>query len=86
MNAETELPPDVVAEIQANRKVNAIKLLREQSGIGLNEAKELVDAYMGKHPSGAHSSAQETEGGIGRILLLIIGVGIIYGLYTFLTS
>jgi hypothetical protein len=85
MNTETEFPSDVITEIQANRKVTAIKLQRKHRGIGLKEAKELVDAYMEKHPSSPRSGAQVPEGGFGRILLLILGVGVIYALYTYFT-
>jgi hypothetical protein len=85
MTIELEFPSDVIAEIQANRKVTAIKLLRAHRGIGLKEAKELVDAYMDQHPSHPRSGAQESEGGISRILLLILGVGAIYALYTYFT-
>ena len=86
MNTEIDLPADVIAEIQAGRKVTAIKLLRAHQGIGLKEAKEVVDAYMTKHPSSPRSGVKESEGGIGRIILLIIGVGVIYGIYMYFTS
>ncbi|MEH6552385.1 MAG: ribosomal protein L7/L12 [Pseudomonadales bacterium] len=85
MNTETELPADVIAEIQANRKVSAIKLLRAHEDIGLKEAKEVVDAYISKHPSTSHSRAQESEGSFGRILVLILGVGLIYSIYSYFT-
>jgi ribosomal protein L7/L12 len=40
------------AEIQADRKINAIKLYREFTGLGLKEAKDAVDAMMsGKMPT-----------------------------------
>lgn len=85
MNTEIELPADVIAEIDGNRKVNAIKLLRAHLGVGLKEAKELVDAYTDEHPASPASGAQESEGSFGRILLLIIGVGVIYALYRYFT-
>ena len=85
MNTDIELPADVITEIKANRKVTAIKLLRAHQGIGLKDAKELVDAYMEKHPSILRSDAQETDGGLGNILLLIIGVSVIYALYSYFT-
>ena len=85
MNTEMELPADVIAEIQANRKVSAIKLLRAHEGIGLKEAKKIVDAYINKHPSSSHSGAQESEGSFGRIIVLILGVGLIYSIYSYFT-
>ena len=84
MNTDMELPADVLAELRANRRITAIKLLRAHQGIGLKEAKEVVDVYLEKHPASTRPQAPETEGGDGRILILIIGVGIIYGLYAYL--
>ena len=37
--------PEIRAAIAAGRKIEAIKLVREQSGLGLKEAKELVERY-----------------------------------------
>ncbi len=83
MSTETELPADVIAEIEANRKVSAIKRLRSHRGIGLKEAKEIVDTYTATHTSSPKMEAPGTDGGIGRILLLIIGVGVIYAIYRY---
>lgn len=85
MNNNTELPPDVIAEIEANRKVAAIKRLRAHSGLGLKEAREQVDDYIKAHPASPGARAQPSEGGIGNIIILIIGVGVIYALYKYLT-
>ena len=85
MNTEIELPADVVAEIQANRKITAIKLLRGHQGIGLKEAKELVDAFADKHPPNPRAVVQESAGSIGRILFLILGVSAIYATYRYFT-
>ena len=83
MNSEIELPEDVIAEIKAQRKVSAIKLLREHMGVDLKEAKELVDAYMDNNPLTTTPGAPETDTGIGRIVILVIGVSVIYGIYKF---
>jgi len=42
------LPPEVLAAIQRRDPITAIKLLREARGIGLREAKDLVDAEARK--------------------------------------
>jgi hypothetical protein len=39
------LPPDVLAALKAGRPVDAIRLLREQRGIGLKEAHDAMDAF-----------------------------------------
>jgi hypothetical protein len=72
-----------MAELEANRKVNAIKLLREHQGIGLKEAKELVDAYIEQHPTSAALRVPESDSGIGRIVVLATGVAVIYGIYKY---
>lgn len=37
------LPPEFYALIQQNRKIQAIKMYRELTGVGLKEAKDFVD-------------------------------------------
>lgn len=83
MKNETELPAEVIAAIQENRKLSAIKLLRAQRGIGLKKAKELVDAYELSHPVNTALEAPESDTGIGRIFVLIIGVSVIYAIYKY---
>jgi ribosomal protein L7/L12 len=41
------LPEDVLALARGGRKIEAIKLLREQTGLGLKEAKERIEAEVG---------------------------------------
>ena len=76
-----ELPADVRDAVDANRKIEAIKLLREQQSLGLKEAKEIVDAYIdeNRHVIGDQRSGRES--GIGRILVIVIAGGIIYAAY-----
>lgn len=49
---KAEIKPELLAEARAlvrdNRKIEAIKLVREQMGIGLKEAKDLVDDLDGQ--------------------------------------
>ncbi len=80
---ETELPDDVIAELEAGRKIEAIKLLRAHEGVDLKQARELVDAYMKQHPGVPAHQIPQTDSGIGRIIILIIGVGAIYAIYKY---
>lgn len=59
------VPPDVLELARAGRKIEAIKRLREQTGIGLKEAKERVDAALGDQGSG---------GGCAPVLLVGLAV------------
>ena len=79
-----ELPAEVIAELQGNRKIAAIKLLRAREKIGLKEAKGLVGAYMDAQPSSSTSPrTNESEGGVGRLLFFVLVVGAAYGLYRY---
>jgi ribosomal protein L7/L12 len=40
-----QLPDNVTAALRAGHKIDAIKLLREATGLGLKEAKELIDQH-----------------------------------------
>ena len=76
-----DLPDDVKQAVHQNRKIEAIKLLREQAGIGLKEAKELVDAYSRAHPDRIQpDSASAGAGGLNLLLLIAVAV-IAYGIY-----
>ena len=79
MTNETQLPADVTEAIRANRKIDAIKLLREHRGLGLKEAKHAVDAYIRENP---HLIPQKTSGGgLGRSVIIVLGAVIAYALY-----
>lgn len=81
MASDSELPEDVLAAIRANRKIDAIKLLREHRGLGLKEAKHIVDAYVLKHPSQAVHESPKAESGTGRLVLGVILLAMGYAAY-----
>lgn len=72
MSSSTNLPDQVVSAIQAGRKIDAIKLLRETQGIGLKEAKHAVDAYLLEHPS-LQQAQPNSNGLVFIVLILVIG-------------
>ena len=45
------LPQNVLDAIQRHNLIEAIKLLREQTGLGLKEAKDIIDQHSGAHAS-----------------------------------
>ena len=83
MTAKSELPVQVVDAIHANRKIDAIKLLREERGLGLKEAKELVDAYTMKNPQLVVQRSARGSG--GKFILIIAIAAAAYAAYRFLT-
>jgi hypothetical protein len=83
MNGEPELPEEVLTAIQAGRKIEAIKLLRERHSLGLKEAKKLVDAYLAGHPASAASRRGEGGPGIAPLLLAAVATAAAYLLYRY---
>lgn len=49
---DKDLPPDVIRAVQQGRKIEAIKLLRDATGLGLANAKVLVDKAARQHGPG----------------------------------
>ena len=81
MTGNTEMSADVLAAIGKNRKIEAIKLLREERRIGLKAAKEIVDQYIEAQPPGTRRPAGNADTGAGRIVLVacvIIGAYVAY--------
>ena len=69
-----DIPTEVMEAIIAGRKIEAIKLLRERAGMGLMEAKELVDS-VGPAETGLgaqHRAAPRNDTGIGRFILILL--------------
>ena len=80
MKSQTSLPLDVREAIHANRKIDAIKLLRAQQDLGLKEAKHAVEAYIRENP---HLVVEKTGSGItlSHLVLVILVLVVVYGLY-----
>ena len=74
-----DLDPDVVGLLKKGRKIEAIKKLREIRNIGLQEAKEIVDAYT-ETSTDPDIGIHKTKSSNGWILLLVLG-GIGYLIY-----
>lgn len=47
-----ELPDDVLAALRQGDPVEAIKRLRAASGLGLKDAKQVIDAHLNGEPAG----------------------------------
>lgn len=72
MKAPPEMPESVVNAIRANRKIEAIKILREARGLDLKEAKHEVEAYMRANPSVVASSPELPESGANLLVIIAI--------------
>ena len=76
-----EFSAAVLDAIRRGRKIEAIKLLREEGALGLKEAKDEVDAYMRNHPQHANPTGSHSETGIWRALAPVAIAAIAYVIY-----
>ncbi|MFW5431508.1 MAG: ribosomal protein L7/L12 [Methylophilaceae bacterium] len=74
---------EVIEVIKSGRKIQAIKLLREKTGLGLKEAKETVEAYMDNHADikevfNANQSSSFSQENVVQISILFIVLLVVY--------
>ena len=87
MVIEQELSPEVFQLLADGRKIEAIKLIREETGLGLKEAKDLAEALLGEHAPTETAPPPITEqGGASGVIAIIIAVLIAYLGYVFFLS
>ena len=81
---DNDLPPAVVKAITQGRKIEAIKLLREATGLGLANAKVLVDRAMRRHEQINPQMPNMTDASSnGRLLGMMLFLLLTFGLYRF---
>ena len=73
-NTEVRLPPLAVSALVKGQKIEAIKIVREERGIELIEAKEVVEKYIQSDPiiQAELKNVRRNNSGYGWILLLIV--------------
>lgn len=81
-DTESDLPPEVMRAIERGRKIEAIKLLREATGMGLANAKVLVDKASRELGSRtAMPNLVTEESNIGKLLGMLLIVAVVFYLY-----
>jgi hypothetical protein len=77
-----EISDDVIVAVDAGRKIEAIKILRGNAGLGLAEAKDVVEriARARKGESGETSMMPE-EGGAGGMIRMVVAIVTILVVY-----
>ena len=80
---DKQLPSDVVKAIKDGRKIEAIKMLQDSTGLGLANAKVLVDrAYRVHGPKKKVSPfAVKESSGNGKMVVSLVAVAILAGAY-----
>jgi hypothetical protein len=81
---DKQLPAAVISAIEQGRKIEAIKILREETGLGLANAKVLVDrAYRTHGPQKPVPGAITEESGGAKLVKSVFLVLILVGFYYF---
>lgn len=79
---ENDLPPDVMHAIRQGRKIEAIKRLREATGLGFANAKVLVDKAAREHGRKAGTPGLvEERASLGKLLKALLLVVVVFYLY-----
>ncbi len=85
--SDAELPMEVLHAIEKGRKIEAIKILRERTGIGLANAKVLVERaarqFTEKNP---RPELTESGSGTPRLLMSLLLALLIFAVYRHLTA
>ena len=76
MSLNIEMPHEALDAVWAGQLINAIKITREKTGLGLKESKDLVERYLKEHPQEQaliqEQLAQRSRGGIQIFILIFI--------------
>lgn len=84
---EQDLPPDVLQAVKSGRKIVAIKLLREATGLGLANAKVLVDRAAARYvESNPVPIIVQDQNNAAKLMKTLFFVALIYAGYRFFLS
>lgn len=82
---EDDLPPEVIRAIEQGRKIEAIKLLREATGLGLANAKVLVDKVARQHGN-VQPRLVDDQSNLGWLLKALFFVALAFAFYRYYTG
>ncbi|MDO3665446.1 MULTISPECIES: 50S ribosomal protein L7/L12 [Acinetobacter] len=76
MNLPPTIPAEALAMLRAGQLIDAIKITREKTGLGLKESKDLIDQYLQDHPQEQaqiqEQLVQRSRGGIKVVILILL--------------
>jgi hypothetical protein len=87
MAMNVELPDDVRAALARGDKIEAIKRLREATGMGLHESKDAVEAAIAGDPTlraRADAASREALGSLRRFGWATLGIAVVLGVAVWL--
>ena len=79
-----QLSASVMEAIRSGRKIDAIKQLREERGLGLKESKHIIDRELAAYRAANPHLAQDSQSSHFPMILVIVAIGL--ALYFYLTG
>ena len=79
-----QLSASVMEAIRSGRKIDAIKQLREERGLGLKESKHIIDRELAAYRAANPHLTQDSQSGLFPMILVIVAIGLV--LYFYLTG
>ena len=84
---DTELPAKVMEAIVDGRKIEAIKMLRESTGLGLANAKVLIDRASRIHgPKNSPNPFVPQAAGLTKLFAALIAILVLAACYYFIVG
>ncbi|NOS98404.1 MAG: hypothetical protein HOP25_08030 [Methylotenera sp.] len=81
MNDAVKLSEKAVDALKQGRMIEAIKLTRVASKVGLKEANEQVEAYLQLHPEITVQKSQLSQESSIRFIIILIGAALLFWLF-----
>ena len=73
---------EVIAAVDRGNKIEAIKRLRAETGLGLKDAKHAIDALSRERRGDPGSDAgMSEEGGAGSMIKMVIAIAVLLAVY-----
>ncbi len=77
MTISNDIPPDIEALVRERRKIDAIKELRQRTGLGLKEAKDRIDLL--ERQLGIQHSSGSPKALLFWAALIVVGLLVWWG-------
>jgi len=84
--SETEIPADALAALKRGNKIEAIKLMRQSTGLGLKESKDAVEARLRADAAlreAFQTAARDSATGSLPLLVFVIVVSVLLYWFVF---
>ncbi len=74
-NKKQALSVQAINALERGNKIEAIKITREDQGVGLKEAKDIVEAFVEKNPITKNHFRKKVSKDLGGVIIAILIVG-----------